>query len=76
MTAATVCLSSTSRVSTMEAAILITGGCLTFARCVSAFFRRLCVIHFSFSFLILIFVDLSMSLLSENVRRVLSENVR
>ena len=47
MTAATVCLGATSRVPTMCAAILIIGGCRTFARCVSAGFGRRCVIHFS-----------------------------
>ena len=46
MTAAAVCLSPTSRIPAMRAAILFTGGCRTFARCVSAFVSRLGVIHF------------------------------
>jgi len=47
MAAATVCLSTTSRIPAMCAAILITRGCRTLARCVSACSGRLCVIHFS-----------------------------
>lgn len=46
MTAATVCLMATGCVPAMCAAILITGGYRTFARCVSAFFVRFCVVHF------------------------------
>jgi hypothetical protein len=47
MSAATVCLSAASRVPTMCAAILFTGRCRTFTRCVSAFFGRFRVVHFS-----------------------------
>ena len=47
MTAATVCFMATSCVPAMGAAIFITGGCRTFARLVSAFLVRLCVVHFS-----------------------------
>lgn len=47
MTAATVCFMPTSGVPAMGAAIFITGGCRTFARLVSAFLVRLCVVHFS-----------------------------
>lgn len=47
MTAAAVRLSATSRIPAMRAAIFFTGGCRTFARCVSAFFGRLGVVHFS-----------------------------
>ena len=46
MAAATVCLMATGCVPAMCAAILITGGYRTFARSVSAFFVRLCVVHF------------------------------
>ena len=46
MTAATVYLSTTSRVSTMCAAIVITRGRRTFTRFVSACFGRLGVVHF------------------------------
>lgn len=46
MAAATVCLMTTGCVPAMCAAILITGGDRTFARSVSAFFVRFCVVHF------------------------------
>jgi len=47
MTAATVLLMTTSCVPAMCAAILITGSYRAFARCVSAFSVRICVVHFS-----------------------------
>ena len=46
MSAAAVRLMATGRVPAMCAAILFTGGFRTFARCVSAFFSRLGVVHF------------------------------
>ena len=46
MAAATVCLMATGCVPAMCAAILITCGYRTFARSVSAFFVRFCVVHF------------------------------
>lgn len=52
MTAAAVFLSATSRVPTMCAAILFTGGCRTFARCVGAFLVRLGVVHFLLLYLL------------------------
>jgi hypothetical protein len=51
MAAAAVCFFAASGVPAMCAAILITGGWRTFARCVSAFWGGLCVFHFSSSFI-------------------------
>src|ERR1044072_9625577 len=47
MTATSVRRTSARRVPTVQTAILIIGGSRTFARCMSACFSRLCVIHFS-----------------------------
>lgn len=57
MTAAAVRLSAASRILAMCAAILFTGGCRTLARCVSAFFSRLGVVHFLLLILLILLLS-------------------